>query len=159
MDNKIYLTQEGYDKLFQELEYLKNVRRKEISQRIGEARLLGDLSENAEYDAAKEEQAQIEKRIAELEEKLAQAEIIKENDINTDKVAIGLKVKLKDLENGDEFSYTLLSNEEADFEKNEIGISSPIAQALLGKSEGEEVEIQVPRGKLHYKIIKISLPE
>ena len=156
--DKVYLTKEGYDKLFQELEYLKKVKRKELSKRIEEARALGDLSENAEYDAAKEAQLNLERKISELENKLSRAVIISSKDINLEKVSIATKVMLKDLESGEEFFYTILSDEEADFEKNEIGISSPVAQALLGKKKDDIVEINVPRGTLKYKILDICLP-
>ncbi len=155
---KIYLSQEGYDKLFQELEYLRNVKRKEISRRIGEARAMGDISENAEYDAAKEAQAQTEAKIAELEDKLSRAEIIKEEDISLDKVRVGVKVKIADLDKNMEFYYIITSDEEADYEKNKIGINSPVAKALLGKQKGEKVEINVPAGTLKYLIKDISLP-
>ncbi len=156
--DKVYLTKEGYDKLFQELEYLKKVKRKELSKRIEEARALGDLSENAEYDAAKEAQLNLERKISELENKLSRAVIISSKDINLEKVSIATKVMLKDLESGEEFFYTILSDEEADFEKNEIGISSPVAQALLGKKKDDIVEINVPQGTLKYKILDICLP-
>lgn len=156
--DRIYLTQQGYNDLFQELDKLKKHDRKQISKRIEEARAQGDLSENAEYDAAKEAQAQVEKKIAELEMKLSQAEIISEDKINKDKVSIGVKVDLKDLDTGNKFSYTILSNEEADFDKGQIGIQSPIAKSLLGKEAGDKADIQVPRGILHYQILNISLP-
>ena len=154
----IYLTQEGYDKLFQELERLKKVKRREISKRIAEARAQGDLSENAEYDAAKEAQAQNEAKIAQLEAKLSQSQIISQDQISLDKVNIGVKVTLKDVGSGEEFSYTILSDEEADFDKDQIGINSPVAQGLLGKAKGDIAEIQAPRGVFKYKILAISLP-
>ena len=153
----IYLTQDGYDRLFQELEHLKKVERREISKRVAEARAQGDLSENAEYDAAKDAQAHLERKIGELEEKLAKSRIISKDEISIDKVNIGVKVRLKDIETGDEFSYTILSDEEADFEKDQIGINSPVAQGLLGKKKGETAEITAPRGILKYKILEISL--
>ena len=158
MDN-IYLSQEGYDKLFQELEHLKKVERRRISKRIGEARAMGDLSENAEYDAAKDAQARLEKKIAQLEDKLARAKILSKDDISLEMVNIGVRVSLEDLETHEKFYYTILSDEEADFDKDEIGISSPVAQALLGKQKNQSVEIQVPRGILKYRILDISLPE
>jgi len=154
--DEVYLTNEGYQKLFEELEYLKKVKRKELAKRIEEARQLGDISENAEYDAAKEAQTQLEKRIAELESKLSRAKIISPIEGKPEKVIIGTKVSLKDLNSGEEFYYIILSDEEADFDKNQIGISSPVAQALLGKSKGDIVEIKAPSGILKYKILDIS---
>lgn len=156
--DEVYLTPEGYEKLFQELEQLKKVERKKLAKRIEEARSLGDISENAEYEAAKEAQAQLEKRINELESKLSRVKIINPDELNVNKVRIGVKVSLKDLDTEEEFYYIILSEEEADFEKNQIGINSPVAQALLGKERGEIVEIEVPRGKLRYQILDISLP-
>jgi transcription elongation factor GreA len=155
---RIYLTQSGYERIFEELQDLKKNKRKEIIKRIAEARAQGDLSENAEYDAAREAQAHLEARIAELESKLSQAKIISDKEINTDKVSIGVKVDLKNLDTEAEFSYVILSNEEADFDKGQIGLNSPIAQALLGKQKGDKVDIQVPAGTLHYEILNISLP-
>ena len=150
--------QEGYNKLYQELEYLRNVKRKEISQRLAEARAMGDLSENAEYDAAKEAQAQTEAKIAELEDKLARAEIIKEEDISLDKVRVGVKVEIADLDKNTEFSYIITSEEEANYEENKIGVNSPVAKALLGRQKGDKVEVKVPAGTLRYLIKNISLP-
>lgn len=157
MEN-IYLTPQGYDKLFQELEHLKKVKRKQLSKRIEEARLMGDLSENAEYDAAKEAQAQLERKIMQLEDKLSRAKIISKDDVSLDVVNIGAKVLLKDLNTQEQFAYTILSDEEADFDKNQIGINSPVAQGLLGKKKNQLVEINVPRGTLKYKILDIQLP-
>ena len=156
--SEIYLTQEGYDKLFQELEDLKKIKRRDISKRIGEARAQGDLSENAEYDAAKEAQAQNEAKVAQLEEKLANSRIITQDQISLDKVNIGVKVTLQDLSTKEEFSYTILSDEEADFDKDQIGINSPVAQGLLGKAKGETAEVHAPRGVFKYKVLDISLP-
>ena len=156
--NEIYLTQEGYDKLFQELEDLKKIKRRDISKRIGEARAQGDLSENAEYDAAKEAQAQNEAKIAQLEDKLANSRIISQDQISLDKVNIGVKVTLQDLSTKEEFFYIILSDEEADFDKDQIGINSPVAQGLLGKAKGDTAEVHAPRGLFKYKILDISLP-
>ena len=154
----VYLTHEGYEKFIQELEYLKKVKRKEISKRVAEARLMGDLAENAEYDAAKEAQALLEQKIMDLETKLSMAKIISFDQISTDNVRIGVKVYLQDLVTSEEFYYTILSDEEADSEKDQIGINSPVAQALLGKKKGDAFEVKVPRGILRYKILGISLP-
>jgi len=152
------LTREGYEKLIQELDSLKRVKRRQLSKRISEARSLGDLSENAEYEAAKEAQAQLERKIMDLELKLSKARIISQDQIRTDKVNIGVKVYLEDLDNHEEFHYIILSDEEADFEKDQIGINSPVAQALLGKEKGDAVEVKAPRGMLRYRILDISLP-
>jgi transcription elongation factor GreA len=153
---EVYLTKKGYEKLSEELEYLKNVRRREISKAIGLAREHGDLSENAEYDAAKDAQGYNEKKISELEEKLSHVRIIEDQDIPHGEVLIGATVKLKDLDNGEELEYTLVSEEESDYEQNKIAITSPVGLGLLSHKENEEVEIKVPAGILRYKILKIS---
>jgi transcription elongation factor GreA len=152
----VYLTKKGYEKLSEELEFLKNVRRREISKAIGVAREHGDLSENAEYDAAKDAQGYNEKKISELEEKLSRVRIIEDQDIPHGEVLIGATVKLKDLDNGEELEYTLVSEEESDYEQNKIAITSPIGMGLLSHKENEEVDIKVPAGILRYKILKIS---
>ncbi len=152
----VYLTKKGYEKLSEELGYLKNVRRREISKAIGVAREHGDLSENAEYDAAKDAQGYNEKKISELEEKLSRVRIIEDQDIPHGEVLIGATVKLKDLDNGEELEYTLVSEEESDYEQNKIAITSPIGLGLLSHKENEEVDIKVPAGILRYKILKIS---
>jgi len=132
---EIYLTRKGYQKLVEELEHLKKVKRKEFSRAIGEARAHGDISENAEYDAAKEAQAHNENRIAELEAKLAGARIIEDHDIKADEVLIGATVKLKDLDTEEELEYILVSPEEADYNQNKISVSSPVGQGLLNRKE------------------------
>jgi len=151
---EVYLTKKGYQKLYEDLEYLKKVKRREISRAIGLAREHGDLGENAEYDAAKDAQAHTER--AELEEKLSGARIIEDEDLPSDQVLIGATVKLKDLDAQEEFEYMLVSAEEADFEQNKISVSSPIGQGLMGRKAGETVAIKVPRGTLNYKILAIS---
>jgi len=153
---RVYLTQEGYDKLAEELEELRTRRRKEISQAIEHARSLGDLKENAEYHAAKEAMAYNEKRIKELEDKLSRAEIIEKGQIAADKAYIGAKLRLKDLKTEEEVEYVLVSPEEADPLKDCISVSSPVGKVLLGRSQGEIVEITVPAGILKYQIIKIT---
>jgi transcription elongation factor GreA len=152
----VYLTRQGYEKLREELESLKTVRRRELSKEIEKARAHGDLSENAEYDAAKEAQALNEKRIAELEEKLARARILDDENIPKDEVLIGATVKLKDLDSKDVLEYTLVSEVEADFSQGKISITSPVGKGLLGHKENETVEIKIPAGILRYKILKIS---
>ncbi|MFB3919917.1 MAG: transcription elongation factor GreA [Candidatus Velamenicoccus archaeovorus] len=152
----VFLTQKGYEQLREELEFLKTTKRREISQAIAKARAMGDLSENAEYDAAKEAQGHLEKRIVELEDKLSRARIIENENIPTDKVYIGACVKLRDEDTKEESAYTLVSPAEADYTQNKLSIESPIGKALLGRKAGEIVEIQVPAGILKYKIIEIS---
>ena len=152
----IYLSKEGYRRLRQELEFLKTVKRRELSKAIGEARAHGDISENAEYDAAKEAQGLNEKKIAELEQNLARCRILDNENIPKDEVLIGATVKLKDLDNQEELEYTLVSELEADYSKGKISVDSPFGQGLLGHKENETVEIKVPAGILRYKILKIS---
>jgi len=151
-----YLTHEGYEKLRKELEYLKTVKRKEFSKAIGEARSHGDLSENAEYDAAKESQGLNERKIAELEAKLGSAQIIDNEQMSSDEVLIGATVKLKDMKSGQELEYMLVSEEEADYDHNKISVSSPVGSALVNHKVNDAVEIKVPAGVLKYKILKIS---
>ena len=153
---KLYLTREGYEKLRKELEFLKTVRRRELSKAIGEARAHGDLSENAEYDAAKEAQGHHEKKIADLEARLSGAQIIDEKNIPKGVALIGATVILKDLDSGEEMEYTLVSETEADYAKGKISISSPVGKGLFNHKEKETVAIQVPAGTLKYKILKIS---
>ncbi|HRZ40479.1 MAG TPA: transcription elongation factor GreA [Candidatus Omnitrophota bacterium] len=155
---EIYLTRGGFEKLRKELEYLKNTKRREISKAIGEARLQGDLSENAEYDAAKEAQGHCEARIAELEGKLSNVRIIEDLNIPADKIYIGARVTLLDVKSSEEVQYMLVSPEEADFEANKLSMLSPIGKGLMGKAVGQEVELEVPAGKLKYKILKIERP-
>lgn len=152
----IHLTRQGYEKLREQLEYLKTVGRREIIEELNKAIAHGDLSENAEYDAAKEAQLQNEIRIAELEEKLIRARIIDDENIPIDELRIGATVKLKDLGSGEELGYTLVAEVEADFSQGKISISSPVGKGLLGHKENEIVEIKVPAGILRYKILKIS---
>ena len=151
-----HLTPEGYEKLRKELEYLKTTKRRELSKAIGEARAHGDISENAEYDAAKEAQGMNEKKIAELDAKLASAQILDNAAMSKDEVLIGATVKLKDMDSNEELEYTLVAEEEADFDANKISVQSPVGTGLLNHKKGDLVEIQVPRGILKYKILKIS---
>lgn len=151
-----YLTPEGYEKLRRELEQLRTVKRKQLSKAIGEARAHGDISENAEYEAAKEAQGLNEKRIAELEHKLAASRIIDEEAMSKDEILIGATVRLKDAESGEELEYTLVAEEEADYSQNKISVTSPVGSGLLNHKAGETVEIKVPAGTLKYKVMKIS---
>ena len=152
----IYLTRSGYEKLVGELEYLRTVKRRELSKAVGEARAHGDISENAEYDAAKDAQGLNEKRIAELEEKLSDAQIINNEDMPTDEVLIGATVKIKDMDTDGIVEYTIVSEEEADYNEGKISITSPIGAALLNHKIDDIVEARVPAGMLKYKILNIS---
>ena len=156
MSHEVYLTKVGFEKLRADLEQLKTKERRKIAKAIGEARLQGDISENAEYDAAKDAQAHCEARIAELEAKLAHVRIIDNENIPSDKVFIGAIVTLLDCDTEAEEEYTLVSPEEANYEEGKISIQSPVGKALLGHKEGDEVKIDVPAGTLHYKILKIE---
>jgi len=151
-----HLTPEGYEKLRKELEYLKTVKRKELSKAIGEARAHGDISENAEYDAAKEAQGLNEKKISELQHTLSTAQILDNENMSKDEVLIGATVKLKDINSGEELEYMLVSEDEADYAEGKISVSSPVGEGLLNHKEKETVEIKVPAGMLKYKILKIS---
>ena len=152
----IYLTRSGHKKLMEELEHLKTVKRRQLSKAIGEARAHGDISENAEYDAAKDAQGLNEKRISELENRLALARILDDTNISSDEVLIGATVKLKDLDSGEELEYTLVSDMEADYDSGKISVASPIGINLLNHKINEEIEIKVPAGIIRYKILKIS---
>ena len=145
MDNEIYLTKDGYKALQEKLDYLKSTKREEVSKKIGIAREFGDLSENSEYDAAKEEQAQIEAEIAEIENKLRFGKIINQKKLDTSKVNAGCYVKLKDLDFDDEFEYQIVGSTESDPSKGIISNESPVGQALLGKKVGDTVQIVLPQ--------------
>jgi len=155
MSPDIYLTQEGYERLVSELEQLKTVKRRQLSRAVGEARAHGDISENAEYDAAREAQGHNEKQIVELEDKLACVRIL-DKDIPVDQVLIGAMVKLKDMDTDEQLEYTLVSELEADYNQGKISVTSPVGQGLLGHKENEIVKIKIPAGVLIYRIIKIS---
>ncbi|MDD5495984.1 MAG: transcription elongation factor GreA [Candidatus Omnitrophica bacterium] len=152
----IYLTRDGYEKLRKEAERLKNVKRKQISKAVAEARAHGDIGENAEYDAAKEAQALNEKKIAEIEQKLSRAQLLEDDNISKDEVLIGATVKLKDLNSQEELEYTLVSEEEADYSQGKISVSSPVGKGLLNHKKNDTVNIEVPAGILKYKILNIS---
>ncbi len=155
MSGDIYLTQEGYERFVSELEYLKTTKRRQLSKAVGEARAHGDISENAEYDAAKDAQGHNELEIKQLEDKLARVRILDKN-IPCDQVLIGAKVKLIDQDTDEEIEYLLVSELEADFEQNKISVTSPVGAGLLGHKENEIVQIKVPAGILKYKVIRIS---
>lgn len=151
-----YMTKEGYKKMMDELNHLESVERPNISMQIAEARDKGDLSENAEYDAAKEAQGMLELKIAQLKETVKNARIISEKDLNTDYVQILNKVRIRNLKNNQEFTYTLVSEQEASLKEGKIAVNTPVAKALLGKKVGEIVEVTVPSGVLRFEIINIS---
>jgi transcription elongation factor GreA len=156
MSDRIYLTRDGYNRLKEELHLLTTETRKEVLEKIAEARSHGDLSENAEYDAAREEQSQLEAKISELENKLAAATILDPKQIKTDKVYILTSVKLRNLQADDEIiEYTLVSSEEADMDLGKISVRSPVGRSLIGKVVGDKVKISVPKGELHYEILDI----
>ena len=156
VDKKNILTYEGLKLLEEELHELKVNKRKDIAQKIKEAREQGDLSENAEYDAAKEEQANIEKRIGDIEEILKNAEIIEDNDINTDIISIGCTVKLLDYDMEEEVEYTIVGSTEADVLNNKISNESPVGEALLGKEVGDEFFVETKGGELKFKVLEIK---
>ncbi len=155
-DGFVYLTREGKEKLDAELKELKTVKRPELVRAIAHARSLGDLSENAEYHAAKEAQVHLERRIAELEYQLFRARIIDGNTLPHGEARLLSKVRMLDLKTNEEEEHTLVTQEEADFDNGKLSIKSPIGVALLGKKEGEVVEVKVPAGVLRYKIISVT---
>lgn len=154
----VHLTREGFEKLKEDLSYLRTVKRKEIVKALSEARAHGDLSENAEYDAAKEAQAQLELRIAELETKLSDVRIIDEERMEKDKAYIGAILTLKDLDKKTTLRYMIVSKEEASLSAGKISVESPVGRALLGRKPGDVVEITIPAGKLRYQIEKLERP-
>ena len=151
-----FLTKDGCDKLKEELKILKTVKRKEIANALEKARQMGDLSENAEYDSAKQSQAINEKRINELEEKILTARILDNESISSDKAYIGARLKLLDIDSKEEMNYMLVTEDEADYAEGKISISSPVGKALLGCKVGDIANIKIPAGVLKYKIIDIS---
>ncbi|MGM9847588.1 MAG: transcription elongation factor GreA [Muribaculaceae bacterium] len=151
-----FMTKEGYKKKMEEIAYLENVKRPEISRAIAEARDKGDLSENAEYDAAKEAQGMLEMKISQLKDLVANARIIDESKLNTDEVQIMNKVKLKNCANGMVVEYTIVADSEANLKEKKIASSTPIAQGLLGHKLGETVEIRVPSGLMKFEILEIG---
>lgn len=155
-DKTVYMTEEGLEELKDELHRLRTEERSRIADEIAEARAKGDLSENAEYDAAKEEQGKLEAKIADIEDTIARARIVDESTVDDSKAYILSDVTVENLDSGDERTFTLVSEQEADVSEGKISIESPIGEGLLGKEEGDEVEIQVPAGTVHFKIVDIS---
>ena len=155
-EKEVILTQEGYDNLDKELNYLKTEKRTEIAERIKVALGFGDLSENSEYDEAKNAQAENEVKIAELENKLRHAKIIDEKEIDTDTVQIGNTVKVLDIEFNEEVEYTIVGSTEVNLAENKISNESPVGAALLGKKKNDMVEVNAPAGIMKYKILDIK---
>lgn len=157
MSTKIsYYTKEGLEKLKNELSHLKSKGRANIAHQIAEARDKGDLSENAEYDAAKDAQGHLEAKIAQLEDLVSNARLLDENNIDTSKVSILSKVTIKNKKNGTSVTYTLVSEEEADLKASKISTMSPIGKGLLGKKIGEVAKIQTPAGEMEFEVVKIT---
>jgi transcription elongation factor GreA len=153
---EVILTREGYEKLKQEIEYLSTQKRREVADRIRIAREFGDIAENAEYDDAKNEQAMLEHRIAQLEERLIAARVIEKRDIQKDVVSIGSRVKLRDIAAKKTFEYHIVGSAEANPAENKLSNESPVGKAILGRKKGEVVEVAAPRGALKFKILEIK---
>jgi len=155
-EKEVVLTYEGLKKLEEELEYLKTTKKKEVAERIKEARGFGDLSENSEYDDAKNEQAEVEARIITIENMLRNVKVISDDDIDLKTVQIGNKVKVLDIEMDEEVEYTIVGPTEADVMNNKISNESPMGMALIGKKKGAKVKVVAPVGDIEYKILEIS---
>lgn len=151
-----YMTREGYKKKMDEIAYLESVKRPEISRAIAEARDKGDLSENSEYDAAKEAQGMLEMKISQLKDLVANARILDESKLNTEEVQVLNKVKIRNVANGMTMEYTIVADSEANLREKKIGASTPIAKGLLGHKKGDVVEIKVPAGTMKFEIQEIS---
>jgi transcription elongation factor GreA len=156
VDKDVMLTPEGYEKLVEELEDLRTNQRLAVAERIREAREFGDISENSEYDDAKNEQAMLEAKIARLEERLRAARVIDASEVSTDKVSLGSQVTLHDLSHGDKLEYTIVGSAEADPLEGKLSNESPVGRALLGKGKGDELEVAVPQGTMKLKIVSIK---
>ena len=156
MLKEVILTPEGYEKLKQEIELLSNDKRREVADRIRVAREFGDISENAEYDDAKNEQAMLEHKIAQLEERLVNARVIQKRDVDLSVVSIGAKVRLRDVDANKTFEYTIVGSAEANPAESKLSNESPVGRAIIGKKKGETVEVAAPRGTLKFKIMDIA---
>jgi transcription elongation factor GreA len=154
-ETEVVLTAEGFKKLSEEIEYLSSVKREEIAERIKEARDFGDISENSEYNEAKNEQAKLEMRILNLEQKLRHARVLSGSEIKTDKVGIGSKVSLKDVKSGKNHRYVIVGSAEANPAQMRLSNESPVGKAIMGRKAGETVKVSTPRGKVQYKIVSI----
>jgi transcription elongation factor GreA len=153
---EIILTPEGYETLKQEIDLLRGEKRREVAERIRVAREFGDIAENAEYDDAKNEQAMLEHRIAQLEERLLSARVISKKEISKDAVSIGSKVRLRDMQANKTFEYRIVGSAEANPAENKLSNESPVGKAIMGRKKGEVVEVSAPRGSLKFKILEIK---
>jgi transcription elongation factor GreA len=153
---EVILTAEGYKKLQQEIEYLRNEKRREVAERIRVAREFGDIAENAEYDDAKNEQAMLEHKIAQLEERLLSARVITKKEISKDTVSVGSKVRLRDIAANKTFEYHIVGSAEANPAENKLSNESPVGKAIMGHKKGDVVEVSAPRGALKFKILEIK---
>ena len=156
LDREIILTPEGYRRLKEEIDFLSTKKREEVAERIKESRYFGDISENSEYDDAKNEQAMLEQRIFALEEKLRSAIVIDAKDVKTDTVGVGTKVTLQDMDRGDLLQYSIVGSAEADPSKHKLSNESPVGHAIIGQAPGTEVTVRVPQGAMHLKILTIE---
>jgi transcription elongation factor GreA len=156
VEKDVILTSEGYEKLKQQIEDLETNKRREVADRIREAREFGDISENSEYDDAKNEQALLEHRIARLKEQLRSARVIDPKDVPKDVVSVGTKVRVKDVDHGDVDTYEIVGSAEADPARSRLSNESPVGRALLGRKKGEKVVVKVPAGDFAYTIVEIS---
>ncbi len=152
----VYLTREGRDKLEDELRIMKSIERPKVMQQISDAREKGDLSENAEYDAAKDEQRLLEGRIVKVQQQLAHAMVIDDSQFPAGEAHIGRKVEIEDIDTGRRLSYMLVGEAESDFSAGKISTTSPVGRGLVGHSEGDEVDIKVPAGVKHYRVLKVG---
>jgi transcription elongation factor GreA len=153
---EVILTPEGHEKLKQEIEHLSTTKRREVADRIRTARDFGDISENAEYDDAKNEQAMLEHKIAQLEERLAHARVIDSDEVDTSVVSVGARVRLRDVDANQTVEYTIVGSAEANPSEQKLSNESPVGRAIIGKKKGETVEVSAPRGSLKYKILDIK---
>ena len=153
---EVLLTREGYQKLKDEIEYLSNEKRREVAERIRHAREFGDIAENSEYDDAKNEQAMLEHRIAQLEERLASARVIDTDEVSSDVVGIGTRVALKDIDANETIEYFIVGSAEANPAEYKLSNESPVGKAIMGRKKGETVEVAAPRGSLKFKILGIK---
>jgi transcription elongation factor GreA len=154
--NEVILTPQGFEKLKEEIEHLRTVKRREVAERIRIAREFGDIQENAEYDDAKNEQALLEHRIATLEDRLRSARVIDAGDVTTDVVSVGTLVRLRDVDAKKTFEYHIVGSAEANPSENKLSNESPVGRAILGRKKGETVEVTAPRGSLKFKILEIK---
>ena len=153
---EVILTPEGHKKLKEEIEHLSTVKRREVAERIKQAREFGDIAENSEYDDAKNEQAMLEHRIATLEERLKSARVIEKGDVKTDVVSVGTRVRLRDVDAKETIEYTIVGSAEANPAEYKLSNESPVGRAILGRKKGETVEVAAPRGALKFKILDIK---